>query len=165
MDRDCLFAHGASQLYHNLTVFNSDPAVVWFCQGCGQLANSPAESDNWATHRCSNPNCRGDNVVYIHTTWSHLLLLHKLQAMNIKLTYDVIQSLTSNLGVRNPQNDIVESDSDSGSEEEAEEEEAERKDGKDFFGSKSAAHVAAGSQSEQEQWEQEQSEGMAVDDL
>ena len=81
----------------------------------------------------------------------------------IKLTYDVIQSLTSNLGVHNPQNDIVESDSDSGSEEDEPEPaagEAANAAGKEdeFFGTKSVAHVAGGSQSEQ-------SEGMAVDDL
>ena len=113
MDRDCLFAHGAAHLYHNLTVYNSDAVVLWFCVQCGSQTNPPAESDDWARHRCSNPTCCSDNVVYIHTTWSHNLLFHEFRALNIKCTYDIMRSLSSDNCVHDPKTTAPEPDSDS----------------------------------------------------
>ena len=152
MDRDCIFGHGAAHLYQNLTNFNSDAAVVWYCRSCGHQTNPPGESDNWATHRCSHPNCQSDNVVYLYTTWSHNVLFHEFRALNIKVTYDILRSIASDQRVYNRQREVIEGDMESedeasGLEEVEEEEEEEESEGEEGEEEESEGDMSEGEES------------------
>jgi DNA-directed RNA polymerase beta subunit len=94
MERDATFSHGAGHTFKNLTVYNSDNAVLYFCRTCRQQAVPPPEWGNSIeTHRCTNALCRSNQVVSINSTWAHNVVMHELRCLNIMTEYDVTMSI------------------------------------------------------------------------
>ncbi|POW07024.1 hypothetical protein PSTT_08573 [Puccinia striiformis] len=73
MERDCLIAHGASQLLLERLMLSSDSFELDVCQDCGFMGYN-----GWCV-RCKN----GNSVTKITIPYACKLLFQELMAMNI----------------------------------------------------------------------------------
>ena len=91
MERDAVISHGAASFLRDRLMVCSDAAKIPVCPRCGLIAEMPTHSRFGESTRSKTPYCRNcdESAVFVEMPYSMKLLTQELQALNVRIAYQV----------------------------------------------------------------------------